>query len=280
MTHDLTGQVAIVTGAGTGIGRAIALAFADAGMNVVLAGRRREPLEETAALIEGLSGDALVVPTDVTDKAQVDNLAARTLEAFGQIDVLYNNAGRFNAVGGLWEIDPDEWWQDVTINVRGPMLCAHAVLPHMIERNRGIVLNMSGGGAVGPMAGGSGYGTSKAAILRLTDSLARELMQIESNVRVYAVDPGFNPTDMTHTIAGKPATAKWLPGILRRLESGEGHDPSEAAQTSLDLIRRAPASLHGCVIYVGDDLDNMIANGDEIKERELRTLRLRVYTAR
>ena len=160
------------------------------------------------------------------------------------------------------------------------MLCARAVLPHMIERDRGIVLNMSGGGAVGPAPGASGYGTSKAAILRLTDTLARELTRIESNVLVYAVDPGFNPTDMTHTIAANPAAARWLPAIGQRLERGEGHNPSEAAQTSLDLIRRAPVKLHGCTIYVGDDLDIMIANGDEIQERELRTLRLRAYMER
>lgn len=274
MTQELAGKVAIITGAGTGIGRAIALAFAEAGMTVVCAGRRREPLDETAAAIAERGGEASVLPADVTDAAQVRALVDGTLDAYGQVDVLYNNAGSFSGVGPLWEVDADKWWQDVETNLKGSMLCAQAVLPHLIERGGGIVINMSGGGAAGPMVGGSGYGSSKAALLRLTDSLARELEMIGSPVLVYAMDPGFNPTDMTRSIATSPAAEEWLPRIARRLETGEGHRPEDCAQTSVELVRLAPRCLHGRSVFAGDDIAALMQDADAIEAGDLRALRL------
>jgi NAD(P)-dependent dehydrogenase (short-subunit alcohol dehydrogenase family) len=275
MPQELKGKVAIVTGAGSGIGRAIALAFAEAGMRLVCSGRRRDRLEETATLITQSGGEALVAPVDVTDPEQVKQMVEQTLSAFGQIDVLFNNAGSFQAVGGVWEVDVATWWQDVEINLRGSMLCAHAVLPHMIERNRGIIINMSGGGAVRPSAGGSGYGCSKAALLRLTDTLALEMERIGSSVLVYAMDPGFNPTEMTEGLAHNPGAEKWLPQIAERLQKGEGRRPEECAQTSLALIRLAPAQLNGRTLYAGDDLDALIGRAEEIHNQDLLTLRFR-----
>src|SRR5688572_13434219 len=125
----LRGATAIVTGAGTGIGRELARALAREGANLVCAGRRLEPVEETARLISSAGGRALAVSADVTDRALVSELVRRALEEFGQIDLLFNNAGSFQAVGPAWEADPDVWWQDVTINLRGPVLCSSAVLP-------------------------------------------------------------------------------------------------------------------------------------------------------
>jgi len=277
MSQKLDGKIAIVTGAGTGIGRAIALAFAGSGMKVVCCGRRRKTLDETAAIIAQTPGEALVIPTDVTDPHQVDVMATRTHSEYGRIDVLYNNAGRFAAVGALWEVDADQWWKDVEINLRGSMLCAQAVLPYMIEQEAGIVINMSGGGAAGPMAGGSGYASSKAALLRLTDSLASELVQIGSPVHVYAMDPGFNPTDMTRSISHAPAAAQWLPFVQQMLETGEGHRPEECAQTSLDLVRLAPTVLNGRSVFAGDDIGALMEKGAEIEARDLRALCLREY---
>jgi NAD(P)-dependent dehydrogenase (short-subunit alcohol dehydrogenase family) len=273
--QELAGKAAIITGAGTGIGRAIALAFAEAGMTVVCAGRRQEPLDETVAAIAEHGGEALVLPTHVTDPAQVQAMVDRTLEAYGAVDVLYNNAGSFTGIGPLWEVDADRWWQDVETNLRGSMLCAQAVLPHMIERGSGMVINMSGGGAAGPMVGGSGYGSSKAALLRLTDSLARELTMIESPVLVYAMDPGFNPTDMTRSVAGEPAAQAWLPRIGRRLETGEGHQPEDCARTSVELVRLAPRCLHGRTVFAADDIAALERNAEAIETGDLRALRLR-----
>jgi NAD(P)-dependent dehydrogenase (short-subunit alcohol dehydrogenase family) len=147
----------------------------------------------------------------------------------------------------------------------------------MIERDSGIVINMSGGGATGPMVGGSGYGCSKTALLRLTDTLARELEQVGSAVLVYAMDPGFNPTEMTEGLARTPGADRWLPRVQQRLETGEGRRPEECARTSLDLIRLAPPQLHGRTLYAGDDLVTLIADAETIRAQDLLTLRFRAY---
>ena len=119
---DLKDGVAIVTGSGSGIGRALALAFGAAGARVVCVARRLERIEETASLIKAAGGEALALCADVTDPGQLDAMVSRTLDAYGRIDVLFNNAGRFNVLGALWEVDPDDWWRDVEVNLRGVML--------------------------------------------------------------------------------------------------------------------------------------------------------------
>ena len=110
---------------------------------MVCAGRRPEPLAETVALIEKAGGDGLAVSADITDKKQVEELVQKATAAYGNIDLLFNNAGSFQALGPIWETEPEAWWKDVTINLYGTALCCHAVLPEMIKQNSGIVINMA-----------------------------------------------------------------------------------------------------------------------------------------
>ena len=127
----LKNKVVIVTGAGSGVGRALALEFGGVGARVVCVARRAERIQETAATIAADGGVALVVQADVTNIVQVEQMVSQTLDAFCQIDVLFNNAGSFGAIGAVWEVDPELWWHDVTVNLRGIMLCCRSVLPHM-----------------------------------------------------------------------------------------------------------------------------------------------------
>ena len=135
---ELSGAAVIVTGAGSGIGRALAREFARQGSRVACVGRRRDDLDETIRSIEAEGGVALAVPTDVTLRAEVGNMVETVLDRFGGVDLLFNNAGSFGAVGPVWEMDPDAWWQDVTINLLGTFLCSQAVLPHMRAQDRGV----------------------------------------------------------------------------------------------------------------------------------------------
>ncbi|MCM8820498.1 MAG: SDR family NAD(P)-dependent oxidoreductase, partial [Candidatus Omnitrophica bacterium] len=114
---DINGKVAIITGSGTGIGRAIAIEFAKNGVSVVCCGRRLEKIQETVSIIKDFGGRAIAVKTDITKLEEVKNLVSETLKTFGSIDILFNNAGSFQTIGGLWEIDPEEWWKDVEINL-------------------------------------------------------------------------------------------------------------------------------------------------------------------
>jgi NAD(P)-dependent dehydrogenase (short-subunit alcohol dehydrogenase family) len=273
---ELENRTTVITGAGTGIGQATAIALAGQGANVVCAGRRAEKLQETLATIEAQGGTAMAVTTDVTQKQQVDALVEQALACFGAVDILFNNAGSLRATGGVWEVDCDAWWRDVETNLRGTMLCCHAVLPHMRERDTGIILNMSGGGAQGPLAGASAYGCSKAALLRFTDTLALELKRTGSSVLVFAVDPGFNRTAMTERLAEVDPEGRWF-NAASRLDSQDNNQPEDCAQTVIELIHYATPALSGRVFHAKQAIPSLAAAADEIQEKDLLTLRFRTY---
>ncbi|MBI3721121.1 MAG: SDR family oxidoreductase [Fimbriimonas ginsengisoli] len=230
---ELKDRVIIVTGAGSGIGCAIAMEFAAQGMRVVCCGRRLDRLQETVALIEKNGGRGLAVPADVTAAADVDQLVQTAVEKFGGLDVLFNNAGAFDAIGGLWEVDPEVWWHDVTVNLRGPMLTTRAALAVMMKQDRGVILNMNGGGATYPLPGGSAYGSSKAALLRFTETLARELERAGSHVLVAAMGPGLVRTEMTQLQADSALGRKWIPSTADCLAQGKSRPPEDCARSTV-----------------------------------------------
>jgi len=248
-------KVVIVTGSGSGIGRALALEFGKAGARVVCAARRAERLEETATLVRQSGDDALAVPTDVTDKDRVEELVARTLDAFGRIDILFNNAGSFNALGAVWETDPETWWQDVRVNLLGSMLCCRAVLPHMLERDSGILINMSGGNQI---PGGTGYSCSKVAVVRFTELLARELEHEGSSVLAFIMGPGFVRTEMTELQAEAEAGKKWLPSSKSAFEEGRDRPPEDCAVATIKLVRAACPKLNGRTFGPDTDFDKVL----------------------
>ncbi|MSQ26253.1 MAG: SDR family oxidoreductase [Dehalococcoidia bacterium] len=174
---DVSGQVAIVTGASRGIGRAIALALAQRGCAIVAAARR-EPVpgtvEETVALIAAQGRRAVPVDMDVTNHDDVRRTVAAALEHFGRLDILVNNAAT-NWLRPVAEIDPARWEMVLRVNTLGPFLCSQAVIPHMAKLGRGHILNISSMRAVTPAAGSSAYCASKAALEALTLVLAQEL---------------------------------------------------------------------------------------------------------
>src|SRR5712691_9553667 len=165
---ELAGQVAIVTGGGRGIGRAMAHALTTAGAAVVVTARSAEQLATTVAAIHAQGGQAVAVPADVTDARAVQHLVAETERQFGPVDLLVNNAESSSAFGPLWEVDPEDWWHDVTVNLRGTLLCTHAILPVLLARRRGRIINVasisgiSTGPGTTPSPHQSSYSSSKA----------------------------------------------------------------------------------------------------------------------
>lgn len=271
----IEGKTAIVTGSGGGIGRALALEFARCGANVVCCGRRAAKVEETVSMINEAARYGLAVPTDVTRKDQVQRLVEKTIQQFGSVDVLYNNAGSFQVIGGLWEVDPEAWWRDMTVNLLGAMLCCHAVLPHMMAKDEGIIINMDGGGSAGPLTGGSGYGCSKAAVLRLTDTLAAELVRADSSVLVFALGPGLVRTEMTELQVTTPAGLNWIPSTKECFENDQVRPPEDCARAAVELIRIACPALNGRVFNAGDDFEEIRQQADEIRNKDRLVLRLR-----
>ena len=142
---NLKDKVAVVTGASAGVGRELAREFARQGAKVVCAASE-EKVKETVSLIENEGGTAIYVAADVTDRNQVKNLFNENHQPFGQADLLFNNAGRMTAIGPSWEVDIDAWWHDIQVDLLGTFICCRTFLPHMIERNTGVIINMDGGG--------------------------------------------------------------------------------------------------------------------------------------
>lgn len=252
---DIADKVVIVTGAGSGVGRALALEFAAQGARVVCAGRQVGRIEETVAAIEGKGGTALAVQVDVTDIVQVEYLVSQSLDAFGRIDILFNNAGSFGAIGPVWEVDPEQWWHDVTVNLRGTMLCCRAVLPHMLKRDSGIVINMAGGNQI---PGGTGYSCSKVGIARFTELLAKELKHEGSSVLAFLMGPGFVRTPMTEIQLQTPEGRKWLPSSKDAVDQGKDRPPEDCARATMKLIRIACPELSGGSFGPDTDFDKAL----------------------
>jgi NAD(P)-dependent dehydrogenase (short-subunit alcohol dehydrogenase family) len=208
---ELSGQVALVTGASTGIGRHLVEGLAARGMAVAGLARTEDRL--TAAMAEvGSSTGArtLAVPADVTDRSSVDAAVARVVEELGQVDLLVNNAGLIDEFEvPLWEADPDQWWDVVTSHVKGGFLLCRAVVPWMVLRNHGRIINIASGQSLRVNPDYSAYGVAKTGLLRITEALAAALDG--TDVRAFDLSPGVVDTQMTRSMTMWRGRTEWTP---------------------------------------------------------------------
>jgi clavulanate-9-aldehyde reducatase len=193
MDFDLTGRVAAVTGATSGIGEATALALAGAGAAVAVAGRRADRLEALAQRIEDDGGRALPVPTDVSDEAQARALVERTVSELGGLSILVNNAGVM-LLGPVQDADLDEWRRMVNVNVFGVLYCTHAALPVMREAGGGDIVNVSSTAGRQAHLGSAVYNLTKFGVNGFTEGLRQEALHV--GVRVSVVEPGMVETEL------------------------------------------------------------------------------------
>lgn len=190
----VTNKTVLITGASRGIGEATARHLADLGHNVVMAARSGGAIETIAQEINDAGGKALAVTCDVSDWASVSDLVAKTEERFGPVDVLVNNAGVIDPIARIDESDPEEWGKVVDINVKGVYYGFRAVLPSMVERGEGTIINISSGAATGALEGWSHYCATKAAVLSLTK--CGDVEYRDKGIRIMGLSPGTVATDM------------------------------------------------------------------------------------
>ncbi|AEG44100.1 SDR family NAD(P)-dependent oxidoreductase [Isoptericola variabilis] len=202
-------RTALVTGASRGIGRAVALGLRDAGLDVALLARDADRLADVAAEVRERGRTAVVLPADVTNARAVAGAVARAEAELGSVDLLVNNAGRIDAEVPLWEADADEWWQVLETNVRGPFLLARHVLPGMLARGGGRVVDLNSGSGSHDMTVASAYNLSKTALMRLGHHL--HAAGHAHGLRVLEVAPGVVQTDMTGSMRMHADRSEWTP---------------------------------------------------------------------
>jgi 3-oxoacyl-[acyl-carrier protein] reductase len=256
MTSDseLAGKVALVTGGGRGIGRGIALQLAHAGARVAVGARTREQVETTAAETDGVAIEA-----DVSNRSDVERMVAQTEQELGPIDVLVNNAGIAIWEGSAWELEPEEWWHVFEVNMLGVYLCCRTVIPGMIARGGGRIVNVASGAAYLPGSRSTAYSASKAAVHRFSETLAGQLEP--HGIPVFSISPGLVQTEMTSDTFGDDAPwtpPELAPRLVRALASGR-----------LDAL--AGRYLHA----EHDDIDDVEQRAAEIVAQDLNAIRLR-----
>jgi NADP-dependent 3-hydroxy acid dehydrogenase YdfG len=220
----LDGKVAIVTGAGRGIGASIARTFADAGANVVLAARTKEQLDEVAVDVRGFGREALVIPADVNENDVLEDIVARTVAELGRIDILVNNAGVM-LLGNIEGADTGEWREMLDINVLAVMLACHEVLPIMKAQGGGHIVNISSVAGRQVKAGYSGYNASKWAVGAFSEALRQEVTR--QHIRVTVIEPGVVATELRQHITD-PEVRKAQQEAERSITALQGEDIAAA----------------------------------------------------
>ena len=270
---DLTGQVALVTGGGRGLGRAFAQALSEAGAVVAVTARSEDQLAETVKLIEGAGGRALAFVGDASDPQEMEQAVTAVEDQLGPVDLLVNNAGSTGELKEDWLTDPDEWWRTLEINLRGPYMFIRRTLPGMIQRGRGRIINISSGAAIGDISLAGSYTVSKAALSQYSKILAGQLEG--TGVTVFAYAPGFVRTAMLEWVASSPDVHISIRNSLNAVIEDGADTPLENCVNMFMVLASGKAdALSGRHISVYDEGADLLGRVEEIKQNDLYTLRL------
>lgn len=245
MDFDLTGRVAIVTGASRGIGREIALAYAQAGARVVLASRKQEGLEAVAAEIRQRGGEALPASAHVGETQAVAALVERTVQAFGGVDILVNNAATNPHFGPMTEATVEQWDKIMEVNLRGAFLLIQHVVPHLRRRGRGKIVNMASIAGLRPSPAMGIYSISKAGLIMLTQVMAKELGP--DNIQVNALAPGVIKTRFSSALWESSELAD---RIVQATPLGRLGEPGDVVGAALFLASSQSDYITGVTLLV------------------------------
>ncbi len=264
--------VAVVTGAGRGIGRLLALRLSDAGYAVALVARSHQELRETARLIEISGGRAVCLPADVTDQEDAPEVIRRAEAELGPIELLVNNAGVLGPTGPTWEVDLQAWWRTVDINLFGALVYTRLALAQMVPRRRGRVINITSQAGAYRWPTVSAYSVSKAAMIKLTENLAIEASR--HRISIFSIHPGLLPIGLAETALSPDALpgthdARLYAWAQRELNAGRGAEPDRAIEQIYRLTTGRYDELSGRHVSVHDDLDEILRHIHHVRDSKL-----------
>jgi NAD(P)-dependent dehydrogenase (short-subunit alcohol dehydrogenase family) len=255
--RSLTGQSVVITGAGRGIGKAIALRLAAEGAHITALARTQHLLDELKDEIYARGGEALVIAADVTDSEAATEAVGRATERFGPVSILVNNAGIPGPYGPVDAVDPAEWWAAQAVNVLGPFNFMHAVIPSMRKSSSGRIINIVSNAGLQPVPHLSAYAVSKNTLTRLTETVDLELRGV--GVRAFALNPGNITTDMARGTLASPEAKRWLGEGLAMIRDRTPEDSAADLQRCCEVVLALAAGkydvLAGRYLDIGDELD-------------------------
>ena len=257
----MNGQVAIVTGAGRGFGRSIALRFAAEGAAVTVTARTQSEIDQTVAEIVSQGGRAQAIAGSVGVATDVDRVVRATVASYGPVTVMVNNAANLGAIGRLDEVNADDWWTAQTINLFGSVLYMQAVIPEMRRRKAGRIINIASASALHSSPLMSAYGVSKWALMRLTETVAEEVC--EDGIAAFSIEPGQLRTKMSEESLASTVLHTLAPKDIENFERALAcQDPekvaADCAQRCVDLAAGPYFALSGRFLQPGDDLDKLV----------------------
>ncbi len=248
---ELNGQVAVVTGASRGIGKATAIELARRGADVAIVARLVEALEATAQEIEAVGRKALPIKADVSDVDQAFAMAEKVRETFGHVEILVNNAGILGPVEYVYKVDPAQWAHTLQVNLVGVFNVTHSILPSMVFQQYGRIVNISSGAAVKPRKGWSAYATSKAGVNQFSRVLAMEVADF--NIRVNVIYPGVVATRMQEELRNTPPEhwdAEQAELFQRLYKEGKLLPPEEPAKLIAWLVGPEGSDVNGAILDI------------------------------
>lgn len=270
---DLSKAVVLITGGARGLGLGMAEAYAARGARVAIADLDAREAEAAAASLAAKGAQALGFGVDVTDPGTIKELVEACSSRLGPVDILVNSAGTLIGIGPVWEVDPKKWLTDVRVSLDGSFLCTRAVLPQMMARRTGYILNMYGGGGGEPQMYLSGYVAAKTGLLIFTECLAREVQ--EHGIKVFALRPGPVRTNLNAALINSPEGRRWRPDFGQMFVDGKGVSPNLVVNLAVNVVSGRVDALSGRMMDAQDDFETVVAQASSIAAADAMKLRVR-----
>ncbi|ONI44263.1 hypothetical protein AN641_05750 [Candidatus Epulonipiscioides gigas] len=268
--YNLNGQICVVSGASSGIGKEVALTLAKAGAFVALSARRTKKLLETAEQIKKEGGSCEVIPCDFREPFSVESLAGIIQKKYKRLDLWVNAAGVNNAMGITWDLDYKDWLGEVDGLLKTCFIgtkCAINIMKS--QKSGGRIINFSGGGVVKPEVYNSAYACSKTAIVRFTECVNLELQAENLPIKIFAFAPGLVRTQRNIDLVNKPETQKFMPGIIDKILNDTATPIEKPANFVTFIATGQVDELSGCLLFSHMDKEKLIQNIPNIKENGL-----------